>query len=67
MQAIIALIGLILITDTFSHNTDIQLALVKIMHLSHPLVDMITPKALTQLNVTDCYGSDLNVSMNQNH
>ena len=47
MQAIIALIRLILITDTFSHNTDIQLALVKIMHLSHPLVDMITPKALT--------------------
>ena len=41
--------------------------LVKIMHLSQLFFHMLTLKALIQLNVTDRYGSDLNVSMNQYH
>ena len=41
--------------------------LVQIMHLSQLFFHMLTLKALMQLNVTDRYGSDLNVSMNQYH
>ena len=39
----------------------------KIMHLSQLFFYMLTLTALTKLNVTDCYGSDLNVYMNQYH
>ena len=37
------------------------------MHLSQLFFHMLTLKALTKLNVTDRYGSDLNASMNQYH
>ena len=39
--------------------------LVKIMHLSQLFFHMLTLKALRKLTVTDLYGNDLNVSMNQ--
>ena len=39
--------------------------LVKIMDLFQLFFNILTLKALVQLNVTNCYGSDLNVSMNQ--
>ena len=35
------------------------------MHLSQLFFHMLTLENLTLLNVTDRYGSDLNVSMNQ--
>ena len=41
--------------------------LVKIIYLSQLFFHMLTFKALTKLNVTNHYGSDLNVSMNQYH
>ena len=41
--------------------------LVKIIHLCRLFFHMLTLKALTKLNATDRYGSDLNVSMNQYH
>ena len=41
--------------------------LVKIMHLSRLFFHMLTLKTQTKLNVSDHYGSDLNVSMNQYH
>ena len=41
--------------------------LVKIMLLSQFFLHMLTLKALVYLNVTDRYGSNLNVSMNQYH
>ena len=34
------------------------------MHLSQPFFHMLLPKALTKVNATDRYGSDLKVSMN---
>ena len=39
--------------------------LVKIIHLIQLFFHMLTLQALTELNVTDRYGSDLNVSINQ--
>ena len=41
--------------------------LVKIMYLNQLFFHMATLKALTKLNLTNHYGSDLNVSMNQYH
>ena len=42
-------------------------AIVKFMRLGQLFLRMLTLKALTQLNEINCYGSDLNVSMNQYH
>ena len=41
--------------------------LVKIMHLSQLFFHMLTLEALKKLYVTNPYGSDINVSMNQYH
>ena len=37
------------------------------MHFSQLFFLMLTLKALTKLNVTDRYGSNLNISVNQYH
>ena len=37
------------------------------MHLSQLFLHMLTLQCLMQMNVTDHYVSDLNVSMNQYH
>ena len=57
-----------MITETFSHNIN-NLQSIRYSYnyalKSALVINYANTQSLTYLNVNDCYGSDLNVSMNQ--
>ena len=62
-------VGVIMITDIFSYNNNTLQSTVynNTLFTLQLFFHMLVLKALTQLNVTDHYVGDLNVSMNQYH